>query len=312
MSSLSFAPRTCRASASRRRFRSRWALLSLIVVVACGPALPTGPTTPPPTPPPDEAPAPPPDEAPAPPPPPSVHLALGVPVDATPQDDALLVHDEMAIGYSRYLNAANWVAWRTTPADFGDAPRYSGDFLVDTTLPADFHRPTHADYTGSGYDRGHMVRSEERTETAARNRATFVLSNILPQTPDLNRGPWLRLERLVESTVKSSARPMDAYVIAGAIWSAACATHRARSAGDGCADLGRAAEPARRVAVPEATFKIVVFVPAGQPVTSAERQVLAVAMPNTAGILSAPWQDYQTTVEALEQRTGYDFLTALR
>src|SRR5260221_6408879 len=52
---------------------------------------------------------------------PSPHLQLGVPVDATPADDFLLVHDQFAESYNRYLNAANWVSWRTTPTDFGPA-----------------------------------------------------------------------------------------------------------------------------------------------------------------------------------------------
>lgn len=305
-------------------------LAALLLVFACGPVArpPVGPVEPPTEPPgepPTEPPTPPgepsteppppppapPEEPPPPPPPSSVHLSLGEPIDQTPADDHVLVHDEMVIGYSPYLNAANWVAWRTTPADFGSVPRYSGNFLVDTTLPPAFYRPTHADYTNSGFDRGHMVRSEERTATAEKNRATFVLSNILPQTGDLNRGPWYELERHVEVLVRSPGAPMDAYMIAGAVWPSSCATHRARQVGDQCPDIGRSTVPAQRLAVPEATFKVVVLVPAGRPVTSGQRQTIAVLMPNTRGILAAHWQAYVTTVEELERRTGYDLLSAL-
>src|ERR1041384_4320630 len=59
-----------------------------------------------------------------PPPTESPHLALGVPADATPDDDFLIVHPEMAIGYSQFLNAANWVSWRTRGVDFGPVERY--------------------------------------------------------------------------------------------------------------------------------------------------------------------------------------------
>lgn len=219
----------------------------------------------------------------------------------------------MVIGYSRYLNAANWVSWRTTAADFGDVPRYSGDFLADKLLPAGWYRPTNADYTGSGYDRGHMVRSEERTSTAARNKATFVLSNVLPQTEDLNRGPWYALEKVLEERVhrRSGADQRDAYVIAGAVWSAACATHQPRRSGDGCKDLGKSEQPEERVAIPEATFKIIVFVPAGKPATSSDREIIAVLMPNVSGIRTKPWAAYQTTVKEIERRTGYRYLLRL-
>jgi endonuclease G len=256
---------------------------------------------------------PPPEE----PPPPSEHLLLGTPTDATPDDDLLLLREHMAIGYSPYLNAANWVSWRTVPEDFGSAPRYSGSFLSDKELPAGLYRPIHDDYTNSGFDRGHMVRSEERTSSPAANKATFVLSNILPQTEDLNRGPWYDLERLVEEKVhpttaaNAATVPKDAYVIAGAVWPAACATHQPRRAGDGCRDLGKKAAPAQRIAVPEATFKIVVFVDAGLPVTSSPREVIAVLMPNLAGIRTKPWTAYQTTVEEIERRTGYQLLSRL-
>jgi endonuclease G, mitochondrial len=270
-------------------------------------------TEPPPPPPPiEEDPPPPPIEEPPPPPPASVHLALGIPVDATPADDVLLDYAEMAIGYSPYLNAANWVAWRTTTADFGDAPRYAGAFLSDTSLPAGLYRPKDGDYTGAGFDRGHMVRSEERTSTVAKNKATFVLSNILPQTAKLNRGPWADFERELETQVRTAAGAKDAYVIAGAIWPKACATHRERATGDGCRDLGKSKKPRERIAVPEATFKVIVFVDAGQPVTrAAGRQILAVVMPNVEQPPSKEWTAYVSTVAEIERLTGYDLLSRI-
>lgn len=306
-------------------------VLALASVAACG--QPPKPVTPRPQPP-EEEPAPPepqppepepapekPPEPPPPEPPPrptpkprpqkpsrSVHLMLGVPKDATPEDDALMLRKEMAIGYSPYLNAANWVSWRTTQADFGAVPRYGGKFLVDKELPAGMYRAAHDDYSNSGFDRGHMVRSEERTKTAAMNKATFVMTNILPQTEDLNRGPWYDFEKFVEEKVnpQDGSPAKDAYVLAGAVWSAACATHRPRTRDDGCRDLGRAAEVEQRIAVPEATFKIVVFVDAGRPVKRSKgREIFAVIMPNQAGIRGKKWKAYEVKVKEIERSTGY-------
>jgi hypothetical protein len=39
--------------------------------------------------------------------------------------------------------------------------------------------------------------------------------------------------------------------------------------------------------------------------------VLAVNMPNIAGVRTDPWQNYLTTVSALETATGYNFLSLL-
>jgi endonuclease G len=242
-----------------------------------------------------------------PPPADSPHLQLGVPVDATPDDDLLIVHEQFALSYSRYLNVPSWVSWRTRGVDFGPVDRYDGPFYPDDALPADVWHPDTGVYSGSGYDRGHMLRSEERTRTEGENYQTFVLTNVLPQRPDLNRGVWFDFERYVQRRVQSSQYPKDAYVIAGGIWPAACATHAPRVAGDGCIDIGHGSNPTYRIAVPEATWKVVVFVPAGTPLEEAEEPyVVAVIMPNIGGIENDRWYEYRTTVAEIEQRTGYD------
>ena len=235
------------------------------------------------------------------------HLGLGIPTDGTPDDDFLLVHAEFAESYNKNLNAANWVSWRTRPVDFGPAPRYPGPFYPDQTLPSDWFHPDTDEYFSSGFDRGHMVRSEERTMTEDQNIQTFVLTNVLPQTADLNRGVWFDFEQYVQYKVKSFAHPMDAYELAGPIWPPACATHQPRTAGDGCRDLGATNDPQKRIAIPVSTWKVAVFVPAGEPLaTATDATVVAVLMPNIAGVMNDHWTKYKTTVAAIEQASGYD------
>jgi len=236
----------------------------------------------------------------------SSQLGLGTPVRAG-ADDHVLVHPQLAAGYNRYLNASSWVSWRTRPEDFGPVDRFSGNFYADTSLPAGWYQTVHDDLTGSGYDRGHMLRSEERTRTSAENYATFVMTNVLPQRPDLNRGPWFDFELYVQDTIENTERPRDAYVVAGAVWPAACPTSAPRSLGDGCTDLGRGTDPTERIAVPEATWKVVVFVDAGVALADAsDAYVVGVVMPNENGISRADWEDYRTSVADVEQASGYD------
>ncbi len=236
----------------------------------------------------------------------SPHLGLGIPIDTSPGDDLLVVHPQFAASYNRYLNEANWVSWRTRPSDFGPAPRYAGPFFPDPLLPSEVFHPDTDIYFGPGYDRGHMLRSEERTDTEAHNIETFVMTNVIPQTADLNRGVWFDFELHVQRTVQSTAHPKDAYVIAGPIFPAACRTHVARTAGDGCPDIGRDTNVGHRVAVPSSTFKIVAFVPAGTPFDPATATVTAVVMPNIDGIANDRWYTYRATVAEIEQLTGYD------
>ncbi len=237
---------------------------------------------------------------------PSPHLGLGVPLRAG-ADEHQLLHPQLAAGYNRFLNASSWVSWRTSPDDFGPVDRFSGNFYADTTLPAGWYRTTHDDLTGSGYDRGHMLRSEERTRTTDENYATFVMTNVLPQRPDLNRGPWFDFELYVQSTVEDSTPERDAYVVAGAVWPEACPTSAPRQLGDGCDDLGRGMDPTQRIAIPEATWKIVVFVNAGEDLADAvDPYIVGVVMPNESGISRADWEDYRSTVAEVEQASGYD------
>ncbi len=95
----------------------------------------------------------------------SVHLALGAPKRAASDDDYLMIKPQYALSYNRQRNVANWVSWNLDASYFGPAPRHKGKFLSDTSLPAGDYRVQDRDYAGSGFDRGHMVRSEERTRT---------------------------------------------------------------------------------------------------------------------------------------------------
>lgn len=224
----------------------------------------------------------------------SVHLALGVPADDDASDDHLMRKPQYALSYNADENVANWVSWQIEAGWFGDVQRHKGKFLTDPELPAGFYRVTHDDYTNSGFDRGHMVRSEERTRSVEDNRATFLMTNILPQYHDLNAGPWLRLEERCEELGRRQGKQL--FVMAGGVLGRG--EKRLRTIGKG-------------VVVPSTYFKIVVVLEPGEgpeDVTSST-EVMAVLMPNKEGIQGEGWEKYRTTVDEIERRTGYDFLT---
>lgn len=56
--------------------------------------------------------------------------------------------------------------------------------------------PTNSDYTGTGYDKGHMV-SAENASSASQMNETFLLTNMTPQEPTLNRNSWKMIEEKV-------------------------------------------------------------------------------------------------------------------
>ena len=221
----------------------------------------------------------------------SLHLTLGVPYDGDPSDDELLVKPQYAASYNRRRHGANWVSWSLRAHDYGPVPRYRGKFLPDESLPFGFYRVRHEDYTGSGYDRGHLVRSEERTATAEDNRATFLLSNILPQTHELNAGPWLALEEYCRLLVPRNGREL--FVLAGGIPGT---SEQVIGAG---------------IVVPEAFFKVIVVMTGGSQArdVTAQTRVIATRFPNQHEGLAVEWTAYRTTVDEIERATGYELLS---
>ena len=134
-------------------------------------------------------------------------------------------------------------------------------------------------------------RSEERTRTAEDNKATFLMTNILPQYHDLNAGPWLRLEEHLQDLAQKEKRQL--YVITGGIF-----TKKPETIGKG-------------VAVPTACFKVAVIVGRGEDArhVTEETPVIAVVMPNKEGIIGEGWEGYRSTVDEIERRTGYELLS---
>jgi len=152
----------------------------------------------------------------------------------------------------------------------------------------------HDDYTNSGYDRGHIVRSEERTATPEDNKSTFYLTNVIPQTPDLNRGVWLNFEYYCEHLCKKENKTL--YVYAGGVFHSDSTLK-----GEG------------KVAIPDSCFKIVLVLDEGQDISTVSKEtiVIAVMMPNIEGVRRDKWGQYITTVRRIEQSTGYNFFSTL-
>lgn len=220
-----------------------------------------------------------------------VFLAPGNPSNAGASDpnNYLMVNNYYAVSYSRDRAIPNWVAWRVTKADKGDVDRVDS-FRPDDRLPQGWVQVRPADYTGSGYDRGHLCPNADRNGNPDAMASTFLMTNMTPQTPDLNRGPWERLESYLRTLV---TRGSDVYIIAGV--------------------YGDKGKLKNKVTIPTNNWKIAIAVPAGADMSavSEKTRVIAVDMPNVKGIKNADWQTYRTTAREIEQKTGYKFFSNL-
>ncbi len=220
----------------------------------------------------------------------TVHLTIGNPSGAsTSADNFLLVKPQYALSYNASKGIANWVSWQLNQSWLGSVDRQN-DFRPDGSLPRNFYHVVPRDYTGSGYDRGHQAPSGDRTNSAENNSATFLMSNMIPQIGYLNRGPW---ERLESYSRELAYRGKDLYIIAGV------EGQKETLAGG-------------RISVPVRNWKVIVVLDSpglGLAGVTMNTRVIAVSMPNDKGSKDTEWTSFKTTVNEIEEATGYNLLS---
>jgi endonuclease G len=230
------------------------------------------------------------------------NLALGNPsgavADAAQYGNYLLVKPQYTLSYHRDRGTPNWVSWHLSSAWLGSAARQD-DFRADNTLPAGWYQVSTSSYSGSGFDRGHNCPSADRTNTVADNSATFLMSNMIPQAPQNNQQTWASLENYCRTLVNSGN---ELYITMG----------QYGKGGTGSAGYYTTFNNGH-VTVPKRIWKVIVVLPNGTGdaarVTSSTR-VIAVDTPNDNSV-SPNWSTYRTSVDAIEQATGYDLLSAV-
>lgn len=228
----------------------------------------------------------------------NLHLLLGNPSGATVFNakDYLISRPQYVLAYNRDKGIPNWVSWQLNLNWLGKLPR--PEFEPDVALPIGWYQVQPSDYTNSGFDRGHVLPAADRNKTAADLKSVFLMTNILPQAPDNNQGPWEKLESYCRELARQGK---ELAIIAG-------------SFGEGGIGMKgkRTAIAQAKVTVPAQVWKIVVIF--DQPGWSVENvtqdtAVIAVIMPNQQGIKATSWQSYRTSIDQIEKLTGYDFLS---
>ncbi|WP_394830657.1 DNA/RNA non-specific endonuclease [Pendulispora rubella] len=224
----------------------------------------------------------------------SVHTTLGIPSDANTNDpnDYLAVKSEYVHSYNSSRKIPNWVSWELNTGYLGSADR-SNNYRPDDTLPSGMAQASLADYSGSGYDRGHICPSGDRTKSATANGITFFLSNMVPQAANNNRGPWEKLESYSRTLANSGK---ELFVIAGGV-----VTSSSSTIGSG-------------VVVPDSTFKVVAVldhVGAGAADVTTSTRIIAVLMPNDDSKINMgdDWKSFRVSARSIENATNLNFLS---
>ncbi len=221
-------------------------------------------------------------------------LLFGNPSNATPdvanENNYLMQKPQYSLSYNRSRATANWVAWRLDSSWIGSTQRQD-DYRPDPALPDGWYRVESFDYSGSGYDRGHMTPSGDRTNSVPNNSATFLMTNMIPQLSANNQGPWEKFESYSRTL---AAEGKEIYTYTGVHGNAGTISNG-------------------RIVVPAFTWKVILVLPNGtndlQRVWK-ETRVLGIIVPNQGPVdINAPWRNFRVTVDAVENMTGHDFFS---
>lgn len=116
-----------------------------------------------------------------------------------------LQRQSFVVWYHVERNIPIFVAWSLSHNDLGANRRpRSQTFLTDFGCPRP--RAKSSDYTRSGYQRGHLCPSADRSANDASMRATFIMSNVAPMTPRLNQMSWAQAEEYARIVARGGHR----------------------------------------------------------------------------------------------------------
>mmetsp|Transcript_19848 Transcript_19848/g.32625 ORF Transcript_19848/g.32625 Transcript_19848/m.32625 type:complete len:328 (-) Transcript_19848:25-1008(-) len=104
--------------------------------------------------------------------------------------------DGFSLGYDRRLRLSTWAYEKVTKETVKGEAERSNKFFPDKSEDSIFQSRLD-DYKNTGLDRGHLVPAADFKNSKRAMDETFILSNICPQSPDLNRTYWAQLEMFV-------------------------------------------------------------------------------------------------------------------
>lgn len=201
--------------------------------------------------------------------------------------DQIIKHKNYTLRYEEKYEIPAWVV-HTLKGEYtrGRASRGDNQFIPDKK--AKNGSALSSDYSGSGYDRGHMVPAGDFKCCQDLMNETFYMSNIAPQNPDFNRGIWENIESRIRGWAN---RDEVLYIVTGPVLK------------DGLPTIGRFND----VAVPEQFYKIVLFY---EPNSGKKARAIAFLLPNQP-LFGKRMNNYVVSVDEVERATGLDFFSKL-
>lgn len=196
--------------------------------------------------------------------------------------EQIIHHIGYTVSWNPVFLVPNWVAYELTADELIGSEERTNHFKPDPLVEGD--PVVTRDYSNSGYDRGHMAPAADMRWSAQAMRESFYMTNICPQNHNLNAGDWKALEERVRDMAEQYEH---VYVCCGPIIS------------DPYQTIGQE----RKIAVPEAFFKVILTEQDG------EYQTEAYLMNNEAG--HKKLSTYKRPLQEVENITGLQFFYAV-
>ena len=212
-------------------------------------------------------------------------LSVGYPIVPDTLSSELIERICYSVSYNGLTRQPNWVMWQLT--DDHVMMRKEdvwNEYQEDNSIQEKF-RASLADYAYSGYDRGHMCPGGDCNWNDEGRDETFLLSNMCPQNPNLNRGDWKEIEFACRKWAKQYG---GIFIVCGPIFFKSQEHVR----------IGPNSIP-----VPEAFFKVVLHIDSLNP------KGIGFICRNADGNRKKDF--YVNSIRQVERVTGYKFFSQL-
>lgn len=208
-----------------------------------------------------------------------------IPVSTKERAEILLEQYSYTVSYNPDLCIPNWVAWELNAEKLVERESRNSKFLPNPKLSEDMAVTT-KEYTGSGWDRGHMCPAGDNKYHWRAMDESFYMTNICPQNHNLNRGDWKELEE----ACRRWAEVEPVYIACGPIM------YKTPKYGY----IGKKFQ----IRIPDAFFKVVLTgLQSGRP------RAIGFIYKNESG--NNKRDKYVNSVDEVERITSMDFFSAL-
>ena len=127
----------------------------------------------------------------------AVHAPYGIPTVNKP-DATVICRSGYVLMHDNQAKIPVWASYAMNAESALGCVARTNAFVADNSLPPG-KKASPTDYAGTGYDQGHIVPDGDQSYNQQVEWESFLMSNMSPQLPNLNRGVWKQLESSVRA-----------------------------------------------------------------------------------------------------------------